>query len=244
LQMQHTLKVPTLLQILDIVEGSEVIDKDLVATMQRQKPFVATYSKIDYLTGINPAIRKQIQKVVGRNNCRWINYPVDTELFDSVPDQKVEDFVLIVSRHSSYKRIDLAIKACEYAKKKLVLIGGPNTVPDKEKVELMKKCKLHIFTQMWAEAPCIPSAEALYCKKPSIIFDYPAQRAIEGGYSYYVKPGDWKAMGEKILQVYANYNEAVRFAIKGHDWVKANLAPDIIAQKILDVLIEITKEKK
>lgn len=243
LQMQHAIKVPALLQVLDIVQGSEKIDKDLTNTMVHQQPYLRTYKSIKYLTAINPATQKQLNNFTGHDDVRCIFYPIDMALFDSVPDQETEDFVLIVSRASSYKRIDLAKKACEYAGKKLVWVGGPNAVTDNEKAMLMKQCKMHIFTQMWAEGPCIPSAEALYCKKPSIIFDYPAQRAIEGNYSYYVEPGDWKAMGEQIKWVDANYKEATKFASSGHEWVKNNLAPDIIAQQILDVLIKITGEK-
>jgi glycosyltransferase involved in cell wall biosynthesis len=263
---QERYKIPTLQQILDIAEDSGLFDDPItkergIEVANGQRAFLQAYKKINYLTGINPSISEQIKKLIGRNDCYYVPYPIDTDLYDSVPDQETEDFVFCVSRLDTFKRVDLAIRACHQVGKKLVIasdgflrgelqylvkdLGADveflGSIFDLKKAELMKKCKLHIFPQMWAEAPCIPSAEALYCKKPSIIFDYPFQRAIEGSYSYYIKPGDWKEIGEKIKWCYENYDEAVKFATKGNEWVKKNLSPDIVAQQILDILIDITK---
>jgi len=264
LQYQEKLKIPALQQILDIAEGSNLVNtssQEYLRLCIIQRPFLEAYKKINYLTGINIAIPEQIKKLIGRDDCCCTYYPIDTELYDSVPKQETEDFVFIVSRLTPMKRVDLAIKACQYASKKLVIASGGGMqytlekfvkdlkadveflgyIQDKQKAELMKKCKLHIFTQTWNAGPCVPSAEALYCKKPSIIFDYPAQRDIEGSYSYYIEPGDWKAMGEKIKWIYRNYDEAVTFASEGSKWVKENLSPDIIAQQILSILENIVK---
>jgi len=258
LKYQDRLGIPALLRILDIA------DSNLPDILAAQAPLIATYSKIRHLTGINPAIPPQIEALTGRTDCDCVFYPVDTELLDSAPEAQTEDFVLIVSRHTDFKRVDLALRACAYAKKSIVLVtqddhhqtlhnlarelgfheagtGTPDfqfipLASDRVKASLLRRCKLHIFTQMWAEAPCIPSAEALYCRKPSIIFDYPAQRAIEGGYSIYVEPGDWRAMGEAILGVYKDYGSAVEQATLGSAWVAANLAPSVVAQKILTKL--------
>jgi len=265
LRYQKLLKIPTLLQILDIAEASNIINtpegRKFVSV---QRPFVKAYEKIDYLTGINPAIPGQIKQLIDRNDCYCVFYPIDTELYDSIKDQETKDFVFMISRLTPCKRVDLAIRACNYANKKLIIASDGvlrkdlqqlaknikadveflGYVLDKQKAELMKKCKLHIFTQMWDTAPCIPSAEALYCKKPSIIFDYSAQRAIEGSCSYYIEPGNWKEMGEKIMWAYNNYDEATKFAVEGNKWVKKNLSPDVIAQQILDILIKIVNKEK
>jgi len=263
LQYQEKLKIPALQQILDIAEGSNLVEtspQEYQRLCITQRPFLEVYKRINYLTGINPAIPDQIRKLIGRD-CFCVYYPTDTDLYDSIPEQDTEDFIFCVSRLAPMKRVDLAIKACHYANKKLVIASdggdrytlerlakelGANVeflgyIQDKQKAELMKKCKLHIFTQTWNTGPCIPSAEALYCKKPSIIFDYPAQRAIEGNYSYYVEPGDWKAIGEKIKWVYDNYSKAVAFASEGSVWVKENLSPNTISQQILDILEKIVK---
>lgn len=254
LHYQEHFKIPALLQILDVA------DEKLPDIRANQAPLMATYSKIKHLTGINPAIPEQIKTLYGRVDCDCVYYPVDTELLDTVSPQPTGDFVLIISRHTDFKRVDLAIRACAYAKKPMVLVTQDDShytlhdlanelgvdatfyplASDTMKAELLRKCKLHIFTQMWAEAPCIPSAEALYCDKPSIIFDYPAQRAIEGDYSIYVEPGDWHAMGKAILDVYENYDAAVVRAKLGHAWVAENLAPHVVAQKILDKLVRIS----
>jgi len=265
LKYQYRYRIPTLQQILDIADDSDIIKgfpQDASRLITVQKPYLRVYKNIDYLTGIHPLIPEQVKKLLGRDDCYCVFYPVDTDLYDSVPDQETEDFVFIVSRLVPFKCVDLAIRACHYANKKLVVASGGGLISelqtfaknlgadveflgyiqDKQKAELMKKCKLHIFTQMWNTSPCLPSAEALYCKKPSIIFDYPAQRAIEGSYSYYITPGDWQALGEKIKGLWNNYDEAKKFAIEGHKWVKNNVAPNVVAKQILDILENIVNK--
>lgn len=256
LNYQKLMEVPALLQILDIAE-----ERTNPEVYKAQKNLMDTYFEITRLTGINSAIPEQVKRLYGRSDCSCVFYPVDTELFDSIDDQQVEEFVYIVSRHAPYKRVDLAIKACAYAGKELILASGNDPdnclkklsrdekidamflgyIQDRDKAIWMKRCKLHIFTQMWAEAPCIPSAEALYCGKPSIIFDYSAQREIEGGFSRYIEPGDWKAMGEEIVRVYEHYDEELKFAAEGKEWVRKNLAPNVVAKKILSILEEMVR---
>jgi glycosyltransferase involved in cell wall biosynthesis len=250
LRYQRQFGIPALLQILDIA------DESMPDVLARQLPFIKTYFEITRLTGINPAIPKQITALTGRTDCGCVFYPVDIRTLEASPVRRAEDYVLIISRNAGFKRVDLAIRACAHAKKPLVLVTQDDKkhtlhrlaeslgvaakfyplAADNLKAALLRRCKLHIFTQMWAEAPCIPSAEALYCKKPSIIFDYPAQRAIEGGHSVYVEPGDWLGIGKAILDVYKDYGAAVKQAEAGHAWVVANLAPDVVADQILSTL--------
>lgn len=256
LKYQRLLEIPALLQILDIAGPDKPIQ------FEGQKDLVTTFPHITALTGINPAIPVQIEELTGRTDCHMVFYPTDTELLDSMPDLPTQEFVLIISRHADFKRVDLAIRACAHAGRKLRLIcdqGRKNELSalahslgchakfqpratDDMKARLLRQCKMHIFTQMWAEAPCIPSAEALYCNKPSIIWDYPAQRKIEGGFSRYIEPGNWAAMGDEINRVWNDYDKEVAFAKKGHLWVKENTAPSIVAQKILDILIDLGAE--
>jgi len=261
---QERYKIPALQQILDIAEGSNleyISPQEYQRLCIIQRPFLEAYKKINYLTGINPVIPEQVKKLIGRKDCFCNFYPTDIELFDLIPGQETENFIFMVSRLAPMKRVDLAIRACHYAGKKLVIAsdGGLRGelekltkdlgadveflgyIQDKKKAELMKKCKLHIFTQMWDTAAGTPSTEALYCKKPSIIFDYPVQRVTEGSYSYYIEPGYWQAMGDKIKWIYSNYEEAVAFATEGHEWIKNNAAPNVVAQQILTILEKIIK---
>jgi glycosyltransferase involved in cell wall biosynthesis len=265
IKYQHRYGIPALQQILDIAEGSNLEStspQEYRRLCVTQRPFLEAYKKIDHLTGINPVIPKQIEKLVGRKDCRCVFYPTCLPVFDSVPDQETEDFVFMVSRLTPMKKIDFAIKACHSVEKKLVIASNGELrhtmesfakslgadveflgyIQDKQKAELMKKCKLHIFTQMWDSAAGTPSTEALYCKKPSITFDYPVQRATEGSYSYYTEPGDWQALGDKIKWIYDNYTEAIDFATEGHEWIKNNAAPDVVAQQILSILEKIVKQ--
>jgi glycosyltransferase involved in cell wall biosynthesis len=80
----------------------------------------------DKLIAISKFIRKRVQKLYKRDS--EVVYPgVNTDFYYSDVSCKREDFYLVVSRLYDYKRIDLAVKACQKLHKKLVIIGeGPD----------------------------------------------------------------------------------------------------------------------
>ncbi len=128
----------------------------------------------DYIIANSRNIAKKIKKYYRRKS--YVIYPgVDLTKYrhpelDSgsrIPKQVRNDnnkrsFYLIVSRLSKYKKVDLAIKACNKLKKKLIIIGegsdrkyleslaGPTIefkgfLPDKEVREYYKNAKAFIF---------------------------------------------------------------------------------------------------
>lgn len=84
----------------------------------------------DYIIANSKNVAKRIKKYYRRKSC--VIYPgTDLNKFE-VEEKKPhfakatrgrEDYYLIVSRLSKYKKVDLAIKACNKLKKKLVIIG-------------------------------------------------------------------------------------------------------------------------
>jgi glycosyltransferase involved in cell wall biosynthesis len=81
----------------------------------------STSNRVDYFIAISRTVEQRIQESYGRSSV-VIYPPVDTDFYcpDSV---EREDFYLIVSAFAPYKRLDLAIDACNNLKKKLVVIG-------------------------------------------------------------------------------------------------------------------------
>jgi glycosyltransferase involved in cell wall biosynthesis len=80
--------------------------------------------RVDKFIANSTIVQKRIQKVYRRES-EVIYPPVNTDFF--VPNNKEsEDFYMILSRLIPYKKVDLAIKACNKLQKKLIILGsGP-----------------------------------------------------------------------------------------------------------------------
>ncbi|KNZ70053.1 group 1 glycosyl transferase [Thermincola ferriacetica] len=82
-----------------------------------------TADRVDYFIANSQNVAKRIRKHYHRD-AEVIYPPVETSFFAPVPE--VEDFFLVVSRLVPYKRVDLAIQACNRLKLPLRVIGtGP-----------------------------------------------------------------------------------------------------------------------
>ena len=81
--------------------------------------------KVDYFVTISDYAREMIKKCYGRE-ATVIHPPVEVKDFAKACGKLVENFYVVTSRQVTWKRIDLAVKACEMAQRKLVIIGeGP-----------------------------------------------------------------------------------------------------------------------
>lgn len=81
-----------------------------------------TAGRVDYFIAGSTNAAKRIRKVYRRPSDAIIYSPIDLSLFALAPNGQ-GDFYLIVSRLVSYKRIDLAIDACNRLGRKLVVVG-------------------------------------------------------------------------------------------------------------------------
>lgn len=111
--------------------------------------------------------------------------PVDTKRLAPVKPVQKEDFYLVVGRQIPYKRIDLAIEACNKLKKRLVVIGngsehaklvklaGPTAeliqADDQQIVSYFQRAKALIFTS--EEDFGITPVEAMAAGTPVIAFN-------------------------------------------------------------------------
>ena len=79
----------------------------------------------DHFVANSKVVADRILRNYGRS-AEVIHPPIDTSRFRPTGDEP-EDFYLVLSRLVSYKRIDLAVRACTALGKKLVVIGhGPD----------------------------------------------------------------------------------------------------------------------
>ena len=90
----------------------------------------ATAARVDHFVASSQNGARRIRKYYGRGS-DVIYPPVDLEAFAVTEEH--EDFYLVVSPLVAYKRVDLAVEACNALKRRLIVIGdGP------EKPALMK----------------------------------------------------------------------------------------------------------
>jgi len=83
----------------------------------------------DYYIANSRAVARWIKKIYGRD-ATVIPPPIDTDRF--APSNKLDDYYLVLSRLMPYKRIDLAIEACNRLQRPLVVIGDG---PDRKRLE-------------------------------------------------------------------------------------------------------------
>ncbi len=78
-------------------------------------------NRVDLFVANSNNIRRQIRKYYGRDSV-IVHPPVDVEAFHRT-GEKSADFYLAVGQLVRYKRMDLAIEACNRLKRRLVIIG-------------------------------------------------------------------------------------------------------------------------
>lgn len=144
---------------------------------------LANSHKVDQLIANSTVVRSRIKEFYGMDS-QIIFPPVDITRF-SINREGTDDYYLVVSRLVSYKRLDLAIKACSKAGKNLVVIGdgpdrnrleamaGPSVkfmgrLSDREVVCYMQRCKAFLFPGL--EDFGITPLEINACGRPVVAF--------------------------------------------------------------------------
>ena len=82
-----------------------------------------TASRVTHFIAISETIRKRIADSYGRESV-VIYPPVDTDFYTPDPAVRREDFYLVISAFAPYKRVDLAVEACNRLRRRLVVIGS------------------------------------------------------------------------------------------------------------------------
>jgi glycosyltransferase involved in cell wall biosynthesis len=111
----------------------EYIERERLDRISRTiLPFLMTWLRIwdqtssmrvDHFIANSPAVAERIQKYY-RRDAVVIPPPVEASRFAFDPTTKAEEYFLILSRLMPYKRVDLAIEACNRLRLPLVIIGS------------------------------------------------------------------------------------------------------------------------
>ncbi len=142
-----------------------------------------TAERVTHFLAISRTVQKRIAECYGREST-VIYPPVDTDYYSPAPARR-QDYYLAVSACAPYKRLDLAIAACERMKRPLVIIGSGQdearlrkTVrgdvrflgwqPDQVIRDHMRRCRALLFPG--EEDFGIVPVEAMACGTPVIAF--------------------------------------------------------------------------
>jgi glycosyltransferase involved in cell wall biosynthesis len=166
----------------------------------------ATASRVTQFVAISRTIQTRIRECYARDSI-IIHPPVDTEYFTPAPVRR-EDFYLCVSALAPYKRIDLAIEACERLQRRLIVIGtgqderrlrslaGNRTIllgwrSDSEIRDHYRRCRALLFPG--EEDFGIVPVEAQACGAPVIAFH-------RGGASETIQPHSGVLFAEQSIE--------------------------------------------
>lgn len=144
---------------------------------------VINSTRVDHFIANSNFIARRIRKYY-RREADVIFPPVDTEFYTPGTEEG-EDYYLILSRFVPYKKIDMAIEACNRMKRRLIVIGGGSQegelkemagptieftgIIDDEKVrEYYRNCRAFLFPGL--EDFGITPVEAQACGRPVIAF--------------------------------------------------------------------------
>jgi glycosyltransferase involved in cell wall biosynthesis len=148
----------------------------------RQWDVLSSFRVDDFIAN-STIVKKRINKVYRRDS-EVIYPPVSTDFF-TPNGNPPEDFYLLLSRFIPYKRIDLAIEACNRLQKRLVIIGGgpqekylksiagptiefKGRLSDNETKDYYQRCKAFLFPGY--EDFGITPLEAQACGRPVIAY--------------------------------------------------------------------------
>ncbi|GCE49049.1 glycosyltransferase involved in cell wall biosynthesis [Thermosporothrix hazakensis] len=117
--------------------------------------------RVDHFIANSPTIAERIRKYYRRESV-VIPPPVEASRFPFDPQTQPESYFLVVSRLAPYKRIDLAIEACNRLRLPLIIIGGGRDeerlrrlagptihflgrLPDSEVIHYFRHCRALLF---------------------------------------------------------------------------------------------------
>lgn len=141
-------------------------------------------TRVDHFIANSPIVAERIRKYY-RRDAIYIPPPVDASRFPFDPTLQPDNYFLILSRLVPYKRIDLAIQACNQLQLPLAIIGGGRDLerlkrlagptirflgrlPDEQVVHYYTHCRALIFPG--EEDFGITPLEAQVCGRPVIAY--------------------------------------------------------------------------
>ncbi len=190
--------------------------------------------RVDHFIANSPVVAERIKKYY-RREAAYIPPPVDASRFSFDPDTIPEDYFLVLSRLVPYKRIDLAIQACNQLQLPLVIIGGGRDLDrlkqmagptirfmgrlsDEEVIYYITHCRAFLFPG--EEDFGITPLEAQACGRPVIAYGAGGALAsiIDGETGMIIQEQTVESLaatltsfGERVFDPHVIHNHALEF---------------------------------
>ena len=96
---------------------------------------VASAARVDQFVANSSFVKRRVEKYYGKKST-VVNPPVEMSLFKEKSKERLikEDYFLAAGAFVSYKRLDIAIKACEKLGKKLIIAGSGSELANYRKL--------------------------------------------------------------------------------------------------------------
>ncbi len=241
----------------DYIQGMGKLKRKLVKILCHYMRIwdVASANRVDYFIANSTAVQKRIKKHYKRDSV-VINPPVRCKLFDI--SENDGDYYFVISRLVTYKRFDLAVKACKELGKKLVIIGdGPEREnlekiadgdenikflgrqPDEVVKKYMQECKALLYPG--EEDFGIVPVEAQACGRPVIAFGKGGvlDSVIDGKTGIFFKEQTVESLKEAIEKF-----EKMKFSKKEIREHALEFDEKVFQKKIKEFIDEKIKESK
>jgi len=190
----------------------------------------STAQKVDYIIANSNFIKKRIKKYWDRN-AKVIYPPVNVNKFQI--NETINEHYLLFGQHVKYKKSELAVRAFNENKRKLVVMGGGEEVPylksiannniiflDRVNDEVMKKylssCRALIFPGI-EDFGIIP-VEAMACGRPVIAYNAGGamETVIEGETGLFFNSQTVNSLNKKIDDFEKIENHFIPDVIRNH----------------------------
>lgn len=215
---------------------------------------VSSAQRVDHFVANSSFVAQRVERYY-RREARVIHPPVSVPA--TLTEAPVEDFYLCAGQLVPYKRVELAIQACEKLGRRLVIVGagletgylrkiaGPNVefrgfLPEAEMRHLFRTCRAMLFPGI--EDFGITPVEVMGEGRPVIAFgrggalDY-----VEPGVSGLLYRGEGAAALEKaILEFEAEERHFQSSAIHAH---ARRFDASVFRSKFLDLIDEVTRRR-
>jgi len=228
--------------------------------MRRQIPRIRQWDaqsgqRADKLLANSREVASRIQRVYGRE-ATVLHPPVLTDFFTPKTDpERPDDYYLVLSRFVPYKRIDLAIEACNQLGRKLIVIGngpqerelkrlsGPTIrftgrIPDSEIRDYYRDCRALLFPGF--EDFGMTPVESQACGRPVVAYG-------RGGVLDSVIPGKTGVFFKR--QTTDSLMDGIK-QLEEHDWSSKdirshaqNFSRDSFLTKLKGFIIESLRQK-
>lgn len=185
--------------------------------------------------------------------------PLNQQACQQAPDQKEANEIVWISRNIGFKRPGDALAIAQryglkinfitsrasnlqtLAQQKGIQANVHIRINDVEKFKIIKRCKFMVHPSLF-EGFGMPPGEALLCKRPCIVYDYPTFREIYTDKLEYARYKDQKYLLQIAGKLLGNPNYRRKRGEEGYSFIKPQSSFERTRQSFLKIMPAVKKK--